>query len=65
MDLALRRRCVLHRGRSVAEGTPLSVPISLLIDRNYMITIWFIDPVVSWLLHKEYMVFNDKLCYKV
>ena len=24
MDLALRRRCVLHRGRSVAEGTPLS-----------------------------------------
>ena len=24
MDLALRRRCMLHRGRSVAEGTPLS-----------------------------------------
>ena len=24
MDLAPRRRCVLHRGRSVAEGTPLS-----------------------------------------
>ena len=30
MDLALRRRCVLHRGRSVAEGTPFSAPISLL-----------------------------------
>ena len=47
MDLALRRRCVLHRGRSVAEGTPLSAPISLLIDRNYTITVWFFGPVIS------------------
>ena len=65
IDLALRRRCVLHRGRSVAEGTPLNAPISLLIDRNYTITVWFFDLVFSWLLHKEYMAFNDKLCYKL
>ena len=39
MDLVLRCRCVLRRGRSVAEGTPLSAPISLLIDRNYTITV--------------------------
>ena len=43
MDLALRRRCVLHRGRSVAEGTSLSDPISLLIDKNYTITVWFFE----------------------
>ena len=24
IDLALHRRCLLHRGQSVAEGTPLS-----------------------------------------
>ena len=47
IDLALRRRCVLHRGRSVAEGTPLNAPISLLIDRNYTITVWFFDLVFS------------------
>ena len=29
MNLALRRRCVLRRGRSVAEGTTLSAPVSL------------------------------------
>ena len=51
MDLALRRRCVLHRGRSAAEVTPLSTPISLLIDRNYTITFWFYDLVISWLLY--------------
>ena len=25
MDLALRRRCVLHRGRSVAEGNVFGI----------------------------------------
>ena len=30
--LSLRRRCVLHRRRKVAEGTSLSAPISLLIE---------------------------------
>ena len=51
----------LHRGPSVAEVTPLSASISVLIVRNYMITVWFFDLVISWLLHKEYMVVNDKL----
>ena len=31
-----------YRGRSVAEGTPLSAPISLLIARNYTITVCFL-----------------------
>ena len=47
MDLALRRRCVLHRGRSVTEGTSLSDPISLLINKNYTITVWFFDLMIS------------------
>ena len=51
----------LHRGPSVAEVTPLSAPISVLIDRNDTITVWFFVLVFSWLLHKEYMVVNDKL----
>ena len=35
------RRCILRRGRSVAKATALSAPISLLIDRNYTITVCF------------------------
>ena len=34
MDLALRRRCVLHRWRSMAEGTPLK-PIGITQDEYY------------------------------
>ena len=47
MDLALRRRCVLRRGRSVVEGTALSAPISLLIYTNYTIIVWFFDLLIS------------------
>ena len=47
MNLVLRRRCVLRRGRSVAEGSAVSAPISLLIDRNYTITVWFFDLVIG------------------
>ena len=36
-----------YRGRSVAVGTPLSAPISLFIARNYTITVWFFDLVIS------------------
>ena len=37
----------LHRGPSVAEVTPLSAPISVLIDRNDTITVWFFVLVFS------------------
>ena len=48
MDIAFRRRCVLHRGRSVAEGTPLPARISILIDRNYTIIVcFFFDLVIN------------------